>query len=966
MKNFTRQVLTEFKPILSDISGEIFISPVKNNLNLINSDKSLWVLSGSTYYSPVNSYLNFYNERKINKNSFIYRTKLINQYKGFINDNYNLNKIDTIINYNKFCLQNAIVKKLDWSKNNKKYLLLYNKHKYWIDIIKTNSNLYIKSDTTKHFCTLISNKFLTETGGTPYYDRRVLKCSILNKNSIYYFKRLNFNYNTSKENKIMFNKNSLVKSHINLIYRSIIWLAEETYTVNCAISFLNISNNDIISPNFEILPGLFSKKEGVVFINIKNNIVKEIVIKSGVIYRSNQIKSYYNKVFYPGEILFGKIHIKEPVLCQKISENSIDHLLIRPLVIYEIPYPKTKKEIFGTDRTNNFALSTISNIHYLFKSHNIIKTVNNINLAANSLDFDHKLSNNIFNLKLNKIKKKLEFLTSANLNLHNYIPHHLKNIGITLCKLVNNDQFVDIYTILGYLENITPKSLEIVKIKSKLTNKKEIFIVSNEDCFKVPKLELKDKSLNDLIIYNIGINNIGKIILETKTCFIVQRGRPYFFPNCKMDNLEKKKHSIEYKRLSFPRKFKTNRKILLNYYDLTRKIFSHKINKLSNNKNDQSLKVELSKIFIKKNNNIYSSAIPIFKKNFRIIKSDFAENDFFSGLITKNDKIIYESYPILIKNYCSKIKKLESKKNTEPNLIRAQFLGVPFEKSVGIHSLTDDFFGKDSNKLFYKNGDFIKKGEILGLLNFEKEVTEDITQGLPRIDELLEARKTKNFNKNLPTNQKKGILIKKTSLDHNFKFRKLGMPIKENEQINPHNLLKTYFNYYGSTKNFFCDNTHKIYLAKLANNYEACYYSFKKVQKFLLESIQSVYKSQGISISDKHFEIIIKQMTTKVLITYGGDTPLLPREVIDLYHVKYINEVISTYNKKPAIYVPLLLGITKAALNNPSFISAASFQETTRILTKASIEGRVDWLRGLKENIITGQLIPVGNKIKIN
>ena len=101
-------------------------------------------------------------------------------------------------------------------------------------------------------------------------------------------------------------------------------------------------------------------------------------------------------------------------------------------------------------------------------------------------------------------------------------------------------------------------------------------------------------------------------------------------------------------------------------------------------------------------------------------------------------------------------------------------------------------------------------------------------------------------------------------------------------------------------------------------------------------------------------------MTTKVLITHEGDTPLLPREVIDLYHIEYINELISSRKKTPAFYVPLLLGVTKAALNNPSFISAASFQETTKVLTKAAIEGKVDWLRGLKENIIIGHLIPAG------
>jgi DNA-directed RNA polymerase subunit beta' len=105
-------------------------------------------------------------------------------------------------------------------------------------------------------------------------------------------------------------------------------------------------------------------------------------------------------------------------------------------------------------------------------------------------------------------------------------------------------------------------------------------------------------------------------------------------------------------------------------------------------------------------------------------------------------------------------------------------------------------------------------------------------------------------------------------------------------------------------------------------------------------------------------------MTTKVLITHEGNTPLLPREVVDLYHINYINQIVHNQNKSTARYVPLLLGITKAALNNPSFISAASFQETTKVLTKAAIEGRLDWLRGLKENIIIGHLIPSGTGYK--
>jgi DNA-directed RNA polymerase subunit beta' len=296
-------------------------------------------------------------------------------------------------------------------------------------------------------------------------------------------------------------------------------------------------------------------------------------------------------------------------------------------------------------------------------------------------------------------------------------------------------------------------------------------------------------------------------------------------------------------------------------------------------------------------------------------------------------------------------------------LILVKFLEYPFKrstKSVGLYSITEDYFEQEVNSVFCQNSEFLEEGDTIGLLNLEKEITGDIVQGLPRIEEILEARKKNLMVKRIPTNQRKGLLVQKSSLDPNFEFKKLGIPIKESEKINPHKLLKVYFNYYGLLKVFSCDRTESVRYNRLLTNYEGCYKSFKKVQSFILNSVQSVYQSQGVTINDKHLEVIIKQMTTKVLITYEGDTPLLRREVIDLYHIRYINEIIKTQKKQFASYVPLLLGITKAALNNPSFISAASFQETTRVLTKAAIEGRIDWLRGLKENIIIGHLIPAG------
>ena len=171
----------------------------------------------------------------------------------------------------------------------------------------------------------------------------------------------------------------------------------------------------------------------------------------------------------------------------------------------------------------------------------------------------------------------------------------------------------------------------------------------------------------------------------------------------------------------------------------------------------------------------------------------------------------------------------------------------------------------------------------------------------------------------------------------------VGEPLTDGPQ-NPHEILETFFNYYREHESV----------------YEACLRSFEACQKFLVNQVQAVYQSQGIDISDKHIEVIVRQMTAKVRIDDGGDTTMLPGELIELRQVEQVNEAMSITGGATAQYTPMLLGITKASLNTDSFISAASFQETTRVLTEAAIEGKSDWLRGLKENVIIGRLIPAG------
>jgi DNA-directed RNA polymerase subunit beta' len=134
-----------------------------------------------------------------------------------------------------------------------------------------------------------------------------------------------------------------------------------------------------------------------------------------------------------------------------------------------------------------------------------------------------------------------------------------------------------------------------------------------------------------------------------------------------------------------------------------------------------------------------------------------------------------------------------------------------------------------------------------------------------------------------------------------------------------------------------------------------------EVQRYIIDEVQKVYRSQGVNTNDKHIEVICRQMLRKVSITHPGDTDYLQDERIDRFEFNQINEEIMAQGGEPATAVPVLLGITKASLETDSFLSAASFQETTRVLTEAAINGKVDNLRGLKENVIIGKLIPAGS-----
>jgi DNA-directed RNA polymerase subunit beta' len=253
--------------------------------------------------------------------------------------------------------------------------------------------------------------------------------------------------------------------------------------------------------------------------------------------------------------------------------------------------------------------------------------------------------------------------------------------------------------------------------------------------------------------------------------------------------------------------------------------------------------------------------------------------------------------------------------------------------------------------LMVQDGDSVHPGDILAKIPRETTRTKDITGGLPRVVELFEARKPRDpaiISKidgvvrfgDVSKGQRKVYVTADNGQEEEYSVpRGVYVNVQEGERLragdalidgprNPHDILEVL--------------------------------GERELQMYLVDQIQEVYRLQGVSISDKHIETIVRQMLRWVKVEEVGDTNFLLEQQIDRFRFNAENQRVLIEGGRPAIGRPLLLGITKASLSTDSFISAASFQETTRVLTEASINGSVDTLRGLKENVIVGRLIPAG------
>jgi len=250
-------------------------------------------------------------------------------------------------------------------------------------------------------------------------------------------------------------------------------------------------------------------------------------------------------------------------------------------------------------------------------------------------------------------------------------------------------------------------------------------------------------------------------------------------------------------------------------------------------------------------------------------------------------------------------------------------------------------------------GAHVKAGDVIARIPTESAKTRDITGGLPRVAELFEARRPKE-----------AAIIAEASgtvqFGRDYKNKRRVSIVPNDKDAEPVEYLIPKGKHIHLQDGDAIEKGDYIVEGNPAPHDILAIRGVEELANYLVNEIQEVYRLQGVSINDKHIEVIVRQMLQKVEITDVGETDMIQGEQIDKIEFDEINARFVTEGKKPAVAHPVLLGITKASLQTRSFISAASFQETTRVLTEAAVNGKADTLDGLKENVIVGRLIPAG------
>nr|YP_009642780.1 RNA polymerase beta'' subunit [Reboulia hemisphaerica]QCP68413.1 RNA polymerase beta'' subunit [Reboulia hemisphaerica] len=888
------------KYIYSNLEGEMHWSTkvrhaseyIHSNIHLILKTSHIWILSGNLNNKNKNNNLSvlFYkNQDKIdfqisltkekslfsflgNKNKlnlFLFHFFLFKKNKIFLKSqsiNNIVNHINNSKNYN-FILREYTIKK------NINFFFFKKKNLICPLFLKIPKNGILRNNDI--FAILDDSKYKLKKSGIIKYGN--IKVDFINKN-------------TSFEDPKLFRPRYPIIKEGNFFF-----IPEEIHLLTQSLSSIFIKNNKFIQAGTPITFNINSNINGLVKIKKKGNNNYEVKILPGTIYYPNEtykISKQISILIPPGKKLFNEFECKNWTYLQWIMPSKEKpFVLIRPAIEYKISNKLNKSTLFYLLKKNKkLEIQTIN--YLLYEDDEQIQIINekNIQLLQTCLIVHWKKKHFLkkANVSFIKIKTKNNFKNFLQISLIQYSSLEKKKEKKSFNNVLKKNCYDNFCSISkNQLKN---KQQGIIRILSNQNNGIQSFIIlSPSNLVKTFQFNKSTKNLSTKTNTNISSTQFFEFDKNSKNL--------QFLNKKKRLNLTKKNSSIKllvFEKLGF---LGNLHNIVTNFFTLFylisyTKLISNKYSILnqfhqtSQNPKwyliDESKKI--NKLILGKNinYNLFNWCFPLFSLLKKRIHFQFI----------KLGQLLFENFVI-------------SKYKT--NFPSGQIISI--NTNYFIIRLAKPYLATGGATIHNNYGEFIKEGDTLITLIYERLKSGDIIQGLPKVEQLLEARPINSVSINLEN----------------------GFEDWNNDMTK----------FIGNLWGFFLST--KI--------------SMEQAQISLVDQIQKVYQSQGVQISNKHIEIIVRQMTSKVVTLEDGMTNLfLPGELIEFSKAQRMNRAL----EEAIPYKPILLGITKASLNTQSFISEASFQETTRVLAKAALKGRIDWLKGLKENVILGGIVPAG------
>ena len=867
------------KHIYSNLSGEMHWSTkvqhaseyIHSNVHLLCMTGHIWILAG--HFEKFNeSFFIFYrNQDKLDKKLPI-ANKFLSYYK---NKKKNLDYFWNLI-YSSIILYSY---KFLRSRNKKKNLFFLNKKKnkygkkpIFQFILKIPKNAILKKNDI--FAIFNDPKYRIKNSGIIKYG--TIRVDFINK----------------KEDFFAESKNMNTRSRYKIIKEgNFFFLPEEVYNLDQSLfSSILIKNNSFIKTGTKITSTIISKVTGFVKIRKKTNNFEIKILPGSIYYPKEKQKNFKQNgiLIPPGEKIFEQFRAKNWIYLEWIvlsKENSF--FFIRPTIEYKITSNENSLNLpipFFLDFLKEQQTVKIQTVKYIFyKDGEEVEILNNTEIqliqSCLILNWETKIFIKEAHISFVKIRinKIIRFFFQINLIKYFSFNHKEKENHIIINYFFDKKKYI-INQNFSKKNLLFNKTWGIIRTPSKKNQEEGSFLVLSPS-------NLFQTSLVDKIEEDIKVeNNIEKsLIYESKKII------KYF-------NIKKKKSFMKQNFIEFLG-------FLGHLQNITKFIQPFSYIKFNN-----------------KLTRIHFSIIDHFEKKIKITTWYFLDENkkTHKFVLTKNN-----IFNLLIWSFSSFfLKKNKTQLVNLGNFLcdgfsiskyqhfseSGQIIAI-YEDISSVIRLAKPYLTTGKATIHNHYGEIVKEGDTLITLVYERLKSGDIIQGLPKVEQLLEAR---------PINS---VFI---NLEKGF------------EDWN-----KDMTNFFGSLWGYFLSSR----------------ISMEQSQLNLVDQIQKVYRSQGVQISDKHIEVIVRQMTSKVVTLEDGMiNGFLPGELIEFTRIKRMNRAL----EEIIPYKPVLLGITKASLNTQSFISEASFQETTRVLAKAALRGRIDWLKGLKENVILGGIVPAG------